>query len=233
LWARRGDVAVVKTISRLLSRVARALGGLLTSVLSPAACAACDAPTTPQRVFCQPCAETVLRAAPCEEALAIAFAAFGGAVATALKRFKYEDRPDLARPLGHLLRRAAREAGLSIDVVVPVPLHPRRLVERGYNQAALLARAAAVELDAQLSTRALARVRGTAQQARLGREARRVNMAGAFEVRDAGAVRGRRVLLVDDVETTGATLKVCREALLAAGAASVTALVVARAGRPA
>jgi ComF family protein len=213
---------------RLFVLLARTLASLLTSALSPPACAACDAPVAQGSVFCPTCAASVLRFGRVEAGSStVAFAVFGGAVAAALKRFKYEDRPDLGRPLGELMRRAAREAGLEADVVVPVPLHPRRLVERGYNQAALLAGAVAAELGAALGARVLGRTRSTAQQARLGREERLTNVAGAFEVRDARAVRGKRVVLVDDVATTGATLGTCREALIEAGALAVTAVVLA------
>ena len=138
--------------------------------------------------------------------------------------------PNLGVPLGHLLRRLLREEGLSADVVVPVPLHPKRLAERGYNQAALLARAAARELGAPLAARALVRVRDTSQQARLGRTERLANVERAFVARDPKAVRGRDVLLVDDVETTGATLTACRAALLEAGARRVTMVCLSRAG---
>jgi ComF family protein len=156
---------------------------------------------------------------------------FGGAIAVALRRFKYESRPDLAGSLGHLLREAVAEAGVCADVVVPVPLHPKRLADRGYNQAALLARAAAARLSIPLAARALVRMRHTTKQAHLGREARLGNVAQAFQVRDCAAIRGRRVLLIDDVVTTGSTLSACTEALLAGGAVSVQALVLARAQR--
>ena len=116
--------------------------------------------------------------------------------------------------------------------MVPVPLHPARLAERGYNQAALLAGGAAAELGCPLHARALARTRHTPQQARLSRSERLDNVIGAFRVRsvsEAAALRGRAVVLVDDVATTGATLSACAAALRAGGAASVTALVIARA----
>lgn len=222
--------------------VARALALLVGDALSPAACSACDAAVARRRVFCPSCARTVVRDG---EPLAarpgrgpegavglsaiVAFGVFGGAVATSLKRFKYEGRPDLATPLGDLLRRAAREAELDAGVVVPVPLHPRRVAERGYNQAALLASAVAEELCVPLSPRALARLRHTPQQALLDRRDRLRNVASAFYVLRPKAVRGRRVVLVDDVVTTGATLEACADALLRAGAEEVTALVVARA----
>ncbi|MBW2529254.1 MAG: ComF family protein [Deltaproteobacteria bacterium] len=159
----------------------------------------------------------------------IAFAAYGGSVAQALCRLKYEDRPDLALPLGALARRAVRQAGLDADVVVPVPLHPRRLAERGYNQAALLARAVAAELQAPLRSLALQRVRPTLPQAALQRRQRESNVAAAFRVRQPRQILHRRVALVDDVITTGATVIACADAMRAAGARSVAAIAVARA----
>jgi ComF family protein len=214
----------------------RALAAALADVLAPPLCAACDQRLACRAVFCPACAASVVRLPhrrPREDALfsLLAFAAFGGSIATALRRLKYGDRPDIAAPLGDLLRFTARGARLSADVVVPVPLHPARLAERGYNQAALLASAVAWELGAPLSARALRRTRATAQQARLDRERRRDNVAGAFSVHAPGGVRGRRVVLVDDVTTTGSTLTACAGALVEAGAATVTALVVAQADR--
>ncbi len=168
------------------------------------------------------------------------FALYGGAVADALQRFKYGDRPDLARPLGALLRRTLGEANqtapgatprLAGDLVVPVPLHPRRLAERGYNQAALLARQVRGELGAGLATTVLLRQLDTPPQAKLGRAARTRNLQGAFRVVHPERLERRRVILVDDVATTGATLAACTEALVGAGVASVTSLVVAIAHR--
>src|SRR5690606_26144914 len=108
-----------------------------------------------------------------------------------------------------------------------VPLHPRRLAERGYNQAALIARPVARAAGARLSPRVLARTRFIAPQASRDRAGRRA-IAGAFRVRRPHLVRGQRVLLVDDVSTTGATLGACAAVVAAAGARSVAALVVAR-----
>jgi len=202
--------------------VVHALAGLL----APNVCAGCEALTV--HVFCARCAATVIRVDASEaRGVAHGFAEYGGAVAEAIRRFKYAGRPDLARPLGSLVRRAAREAGLTVDVVVPVPLHPKRLAERGYNQAALLGRSAARELGVPLAARALARSRDTPRQATLAAKARRENVDGAFRVRDVAAIRDHRVLLVDDVATTGATLRACRAALAAGAARSVDALVLA------
>jgi ComF family protein len=113
---------------------------------------------------------------------------------------------------------------------VPVPLHPSRLAERGYNQSSLLARRVARHLGAPFAPLALARARDTPKQATLDREARLANVAGAFRVREPTRVYGRAVLLVDDVSTTGATLAACAQALQAAGASAVATAVLARAG---
>lgn len=203
---------------------------VLCDALSPPACAACDQPIPSREVFCAACAASVVRDESQTNG-SITYARFGGAVAMALKRFKYEERADLARPLGYLLRQAVVDAGIRADIVVPVPLHPRRLAERGYNQSALLARSVAQQLNVPFAPRALARCRQTAQQARLGRAERLENMADAFDVRDKSVVALRSVLLVDDVLTTGATLLACRQALSRAGAREVTSVCLARSGR--
>jgi ComF family protein len=208
----------------------RAIATWLADALAPPACAACDVLLDRRAVFCAACASAVLptRAPASSIPDVAAFALYGGPLATALRRLKYADRADLAGPLGHLLRHAARSARIRADIVVPVPLHPLRLAERGYNQASLLAAALAEELEAPLAARVLARTRATEQQARLERARRLENVAGAFRVRAPHRVRGKKVVLVDDVATTGATLKACGDALLAAGASSVSALVVAK-----
>jgi hypothetical protein len=130
-----------------------ALGEALLSLLAPACCAACDEPLGPRVLFCPVCASSLVPLDPPAERGAtesppgglaiVAYGGYGGALAEALQRFKYRARPDLARALGELARRAAEQAGLAAECVVPVPLHPRRLGERGYNQAALVARAVA------------------------------------------------------------------------------------------
>ena len=217
--------------SHLLSALARAAVSALFDALSPPACAACDLHLPSRRVFCADCADTVFRDPPHPDG-SIAFGRFGGAIAIALTRFKYESRADLARPLGHLLRRAVMDANVRADVVVPVPLHPRRLAERGYNQSALLARAVADQLRVPFAPRALVRRRQTAQQARLGRAERLANMAEAFDVRDKSAVQLFVVLLFDGVHATGATSLACHRALEAAGAANVISVCLARAGKP-
>jgi ComF family protein len=142
---------------------------------------------------------------------------------------KYNYYSTLASPMGELMARYLLGTPPLADVLVPVPLHPRRQRARGYNQSLLLAREVSRRLDLPLAAGALMRRRDTAPQAKAAEaDARRRNVAGAFDCR-TGAAAGRRVLLVDDVTTTGATLDACARVLLAqGGASSVWALTFAR-----
>jgi ComF family protein len=187
-------------------------------------CAACDAPTKPRVVLCPACATTVERASS-----ELAPFVYGGALATAITRFKYEPIPELARQLGQLLAHEARVRCMRADIVVPVPLHPSRLFDRGFNQAALLARPVARAIGATFRPRALERIRATPQQAELDREERIRNVSGAFRARQcfAGATVA---LLVDDVRTTGSTQDECARVLREAGCRRVDCLVLAIAG---
>jgi ComF family protein len=204
---------------------------LFASLLAPPRCAACDAPAAWLAAFCPSCAQTAEHPKN-DDPDDIAAFEYGGAVARAITRFKYEARPDLARPLGDLLTRAVavHAAALAGCLVVPVPLHRSRLAARGFNQAALLAARVARRMGEPMLPLLLARERDTSQQAKLDRRARVENVAGAFRVREPERVRGRAVLLVDDVRTTGATLGACSRALIEARARRVARAVVARSG---
>jgi len=148
---------------------------------------------------------------------------YGGQVAEAIQRLKHRGASHLARPLGRLMRPLVP---VDLDVALPVPLHPRRLRARGYNQSALLARVACRRL-LPLRHDLLDRIRDTPAQKDLGPRQRWANVQGAF---GAGrAARGLRLLLVDDVTTTGATAAACAAALLDAGALEVHLLTLARA----
>lgn len=153
---------------------------------------------------------------------------WGGPLADAVVRFKYRDCPHLAGPLGALLEPLAFAAAKP-DLVVPVPLHPRRLRSRGYNQSALLARRVAKVAHAPLVTSLMARVLDTPRQAGLSRKDRMWNLTDAFAVPGARRWQGARVLLVDDVVTTTATIRVCSAALLAAGIGEVEVVSLVRA----
>jgi ComF family protein len=171
-------------------------------------------------LLCVPCAATVQRSEDPRAPFV-----YGGALATAITRFKYGNVPELARPLGALLANEAMKIQIAHGaVVVPVPLHPSRLYERGFNQAALLARPVAKVLGLALDARTLARVRPTAKQAELDRDARLKNVLGAFWARRE--IR-TPVLLIDDVRTTGATQEACADALRGARCPLVQFLVLA------
>jgi predicted amidophosphoribosyltransferase len=233
----------------------------LTLVPIEAACPRCARPLPPSASSSPPapCLQCLQR--PPNFAAALAPYEFGGALAQAIRKLKWRHRPELARPLGILLAVAwarAPAAYRTVDVLVPVPLHPSRLRVRELNQAAALAQSmrvtcrqrardvlekrtltpeaqAAVQrlVDpcplAAVATRVLLRERDTPPQTGLSALERRRNVLGAFVVRDRRRIAGKQVLLVDDVLTTGATADACAAVLRAAGAASVLVLTLGRA----
>jgi ComF family protein len=207
-----------------------AFGSSLLQLLAPERCAACEGLLDESEpAFCSACApllEPIAVEAGAPPIGAPAAFLYGGPMADAIQRLKYAGRSELARPLGALLADYAIAFGGCVDRVVAVPLHPSRLRERGFNQSALLARPVANALGVPLDPHWLARVRPTRDQAGLAREERSHNLRGAFVARGA---RAQRVLLVDDVRTTGATLAEAAEALLRAGCAHVHTLALARA----
>lgn len=230
-----------------------AMEGLLELVYPPA-CVACDDVLPGPGFFCEACAELVLdtpaphcrrcaepgafpdgtcpRCAATPPPFAKAFAPFehDGAVARAIHRFKYEQRPDLSRPMAGLLATGA-SAFLSEakGPLVPLPLAEGRFRERGYDQATLLAVELGAVLKRPVRDEWLARVRETSRQVGLTEAQRDDNVRRAFSA--TAGVQGQRVVLVDDVYTTGSTAAEATRALLEAGAASVAVLTLARARR--
>ncbi len=213
-----------------------ALWQRLAGILLPAHCVGCG---TGGVYLCEVCLETARRLpvlAFQREALAFDTAtapfAYEGAPRTAVHRLKYSGlraiAPRMAASMAEAL--AARQArGLIADFVVPVPLHPKRLRERGHNQAALLARGVAELLGLPLAEHALVRTSYEQPQvAAAAREARMANVEGAFAAAEDANVQGRGVVLVDDVMTTGSTLDSAARALKDAGARRVHALAFAR-----
>jgi len=147
----------------------------------------------------------------------------------AILALKHADRLDLVPGFSRWLSRTGRSLLEDCDLIVPVPLHRFRLWRRRYNQSAELARRLAGDWKRGYDPFALIRTRGTASQgAMTGAKARRRNVLGAFKVPDPAKVHGKRVLLLDDVLTTGATVEACARALKRAGAEQVHVLVLAR-----
>ena len=224
---------------------------LTWSLLFPETCLSCRALVSRDGDFCPDCAlqlellpaegcrtcaepgrfpaETCHRCAARPPPFVRAFAPFvhGGPLARAIHRFKYEDHPELAEPLGLLLaRQAAGFLATAPPLVVPLPLHRRRFVSRRYDQAGLLAAALARATGRHVAL-ALRRTRPTARQVGLPEVERERNVRGAFAA--TGEVNGAGVLLVDDVLTTGATARAAARALRDAGAHRVEVLTLARA----
>jgi ComF family protein len=235
----------------------RLADGVLSVVLAPP-CAACGIPlTSPTRgpvcqqcwssislfvpPLCSHCGDPLLswrkssdddgrcqrcRQRPSPVTASRAIGPYDGPLRAILHSFKYGGCRSLSRGLGGLLRDSAAEVLAGVDVAVPVPLHRGRRRARGFNQARELARHLGVPV-----ADALRRTRATASQTDLPAEARRGNVQGAFAMRRFIArvnVEGLRVVLVDDVSTTGATIEACATVLRAAGAAEVSAVTAAR-----
>ncbi len=158
---------------------------------------------------------------------------YGGTARRLVLGLKHGDRTDLARPLGHWLARAARPLVDSGTLLVPVPLHWRRLVARRFNQSALLARAAARELRVECCPDLLIRRRATRPLEGMTRAERQATLADAIapHPRRGARARGRAVLLIDDVLTSGATLAAATAAAREAGATRVDVAVLARVAR--
>lgn len=225
----------------------RVLGHGLLALLYPSRCLGCHRPTDAagvpgntlaQQPLCPRClarlprpepeevAAQLARLGPPAEALDAAFALWrfdkGAVLQTVQHALKYGDRPAYGVALGKVLGEALADAAAAwrLDAVVPVPLHRTRALERGYNQSAQLAEGVSATLALPCRPSLLARPRPTRSQTRLSRTARWQNVAGAFTSPE-GEAAGLRLLLLDDVLTTGATATAAAQALRAAGANGV------------
>ncbi len=158
--------------------------------------------------------------------LARSAGAYEGKLLDAIHLLKYRGKTALARPLASFLTNAI-DCG-SYDIVIPVPLHRKRLQVRGFNQSLLLARIVAKKHRIPIDYLNLRRVRATAPQINLSGNERKANVRGAFEVRKGAPFSKKMVLLIDDVYTTGATVSECSKALKRAGAREVGVLTLAR-----
>lgn len=196
--------------------------------LGPPLCACCGLPfdyDLGPEALCGACSR---EPPPLERIRAVM--AYGETSRRLVAGFKYRDRTEGGPAFAGWMSRAGTGLLAEAELILPVPLHWTRLFTRRYNQAALLAQQLGRAAERPVSLTALRRTRRTPPQVRLSAAGRQRNVSGAFAVRPAerAAVEGRRVLLVDDVFTTGATLSACAKALRRAGAAGVDALVLAR-----
>jgi ComF family protein len=238
-------------------RVARAAGMATLDLLLPPRCLACGATVDQAGLLCTGCWSSLNFIAPplcvccglpfayqvAEQSRCLACVAspppfararavlvYDDASRRLILGFKHADRTEAAPAFGSWLARAGGELAAEADLIVPVPLHRWRLFQRRYNQAALLAHALGRTVDRRVAPDLLVRRRRTPSQGGLGRLGRQRNVAGVFALRSGreAMVAGKRILLIDDVHTTGATLSECARALRRAGAASVDALTLAR-----
>ncbi len=238
----------------------RRLGTALLDLLLPPRCLGCGAAVTAAGTLCAPCWRGMtFLGAPCcaccgapfdfepgREALCGACARLHPPFARAraalrydeasrrlILGFKHGDRLHLAPALGTWMRRAGAELVAEADLLVPVPLHWTRLFARRYNQAAVLAHAIHAAGGPPVGADCLVRRRRTPSQGKRNAAARERNVRGAFAVKPGRAVKGRRILLIDDVFTTGATVGECARILRRAGARQVDVLTLARTVRQA
>lgn len=158
---------------------------------------------------------------------ALFYGLYQGKLEEAILRFKFQDHPNLSVSLGRLLTEKFKKNGIQVDVVTWVPIHRRKLRLRGYNQAELLAKAFSSNLGLPCAD-LLSKKRETKPQSRLSREERLKNVLGVFEPKASDGLLGKRILLIDDVITTGATASECARVLKEMGAEKVFVLTLAR-----
>lgn len=222
-----------------LPRLARKGVATVLDMVLPPTCLACERALSAQGALCATCWGSVHFCEAGEGDVTVDFAfdslhaalIYDDVAQTLVRGLKFFDRTDLAPHMAAWMERAAGDV---VDdpraVIVPVPLHRRRLLKRRFNQSAELARALAKRTGQNFEADTLLRIRATPPQVGLGAGQRRANVRGAFAVPDARriTISGRPVVLVDDVFTTGATLDACARALRRAGAQTIHALTFAR-----
>jgi ComF family protein len=213
-----------------LRLLARQLADTALDFLFPARCVGCQRAGS---LFCERCQSALQVPTPVKEPGSPlterrATAEFDGAIRKAIHALKYQGQRRMAVPLSQRLFAQLRQSDWQPTMVTAAPMHESRLRERGYNQAALLAEPLAQAAGLPFHAGAIRRVRETRTQVGLNAHERQENVAEAF-LADLGLARGQQIVIVDDVYTTGATLRECASALLDAGAVKVWALTVAKA----
>lgn len=200
-------------------------------IMSPL-CPICGTPFPSKTQDDHPCGEC-LNTKPLYDTLNAPYV-YQGTVLNAIYGLKYRGKTFLASALGPLLAQFAekRFSDIHIDITMPVPLHKKRLRERGFNQSLLLARHVAEALAVELDFLSLRRIKYTLPQTGLTRKERRQNIRRAFQLENASKIRDTSLLLVDDVATTGSTLNACAHVLKRAGARKIYCLTLARAIHP-
>jgi ComF family protein len=237
-WQAKGNLTVTELVQEIKKGLldllfpprcvgCREMGSVLCAkcrdefeLIEPPLCPHCGRPRTNGRL-CPLCQRDPLRISGVRSV-----AYFDGTLREAIHSFKYSNLQDLAIPLGELMSDYWEKSPLPAEIIVPVPLHPDRLRERGYNQATLLARELGKSIGLPVSENSLVRVRATRPQVDLNAQERKENVSDAFCCSNM-ELKGKRVLLIDDVCTTGATLEACSIALRQVGALSVWALTLA------
>jgi ComF family protein len=201
--------------------------GLMPAIVAPL-CIMCGIPFTGAGID-HACGSCI--ASPPRFDMARAALAYEGASRDLIHAFKYRNKTHLRRPLALLTIERLSEFMRSRrpDLILPVPLHRKKLASRGFNQAVLLGEILSQLLKIPLDRNNLRRIRWTEPQVNLAAGDRRTNVKGAFSIHEASLVSGRRILLVDDVLTTGSTAEECGRVLKTAGASDVTVVTVARA----
>ena len=198
--------------------------------LSSSLCSRCGAPFPSPMLEDHPC-EDCLRTPPAYDAAGAPYL-YEGSLLEAVHHLKYHGKTSLAGSLGPLLARFTQDwlGETPLDfLVIPVPLHPAKLRERGYNQSLLLARYVAQALKAEVDFLSLRRNRNTTPQTGLGKKQREQNVKNAFDLERGNGLKGRNILLVDDVSTTGNTLNACSKTLRKGGADGIYCVTLARA----
>ena len=194
------------------------------NIMYPAKCSVCK--VFSNEIVCGKCMSDIDYICRIENG-AYCVAAYIGTMKKAVKSFKFRKKKELGDVLGMII--SGRLPSMNADIIIPVPLHRTRMKERGFNQSELLALSLSRCKGLPVIADALIRVRETRPQFELHKYERENNVRGAFEVTNRAAIQGKRILLLDDICTTGSTIKECTKTLLENGAVSVASVCLTRA----